>query len=265
MPVATIEQQVVQYVSDAHPIRAFLARPFDAPQAYRGAPMGGVTLVPPRYESRAVAPGSAAVAQAPALLLLHEWWGLNDHTRDVAQRFTREGYVVLAPDLYSRQGNAATQDPAGAAQLMEGLSSQRALRDLNAGLRFLKAQPFVDPLALGVVGFSMGGTLGLTMAAHNSDVKAAVIFYGKVPPPDSFRYLLCPILFHHGGKDGWVTSREVDLLRQGLEQHGKPARIATYPEADHGFFNDARPEAYRRADAELAWQRTLRFLGDHLE
>jgi carboxymethylenebutenolidase len=77
---------------------------------------------------------------------------------------------------------------------------------------------------------------------------------------ESFRYLLCPVLFHHAGKDGWVTNQEVERLRQGLEQAGKPGKVFTYPDAQHAFFNDARPEVYRGADAALAWQRTLEFL-----
>jgi carboxymethylenebutenolidase len=110
----------------------------------------------------------------------------------------------------------------------------------------------------------MGGTLALTIAGHNSDLKAAVAFYGKVPPIETMEYLVCPVLFHHGAKDGWVTKQEVDRLRQGLEQFGKPGEVASYPQADHAFFNDTRPEVYRKDDAAEAWRRTLQFLANHL-
>jgi len=202
--------------------------------------------------------------QQPAVIILHEWWGLSDHIKEIARRFAQAGYVALAPDLYSRLGNKVTTDATEAAKLMDSLSSQLVLRDLNAATTFLKAQRFVDPLHLGIVGFCMGGTLALNQAMHNSDLKAATIFYGKVPPIESFKYLLCPILFHHGAKDGWVTKQEVDRLRQGLQVNGKPGEVISYPNAEHAFFNDTRPEVYRKDDAAQAWQRTLQFFGNYL-
>lgn len=231
---ATLATETAQFVSDGVTIKGFLARPVQAARP------------------------------APGVLVIHEWWGLNDHIKDISQRFTREGFVALAPDLYSRLGSKVTKDPAEAARLMDSLSSQLALRDLNAATRFLKSQPFIDPLFIGAIGFCMGGTLALTLAGHNSDLKAAVVFYGKVPPSESFRYLLCPILFHHGAKDGWVTTQEVERLRQGLLERGKPGEVISYPNADHAFFNDTRPEVYRQDDAQEAWRRTLVFFARYL-
>ena len=138
------------------------------------------------------------------------------------------------------------------------------LRDLNAATNYLKGQPFIDALRLGIIGFSMGGTFALTQAAHNSDLRAAVAFYGKVPPVETFRYLLCPVQFHHAGQDSWVTRQEVDRLQEGLQRYGKPGEVHIYPEAGHAFFNDTRPEAHRAEDARLAWERTLGFLRHHL-
>lgn len=203
---------------------------------------------------------AGAAKQAPAVLIIHAWWGLNDHIKDIAQRFTREGYAALAPDLYSRLGYKVTKDPNEAAQLMNSLSSQAALRDLNAATKYLKTQSFVDSLRIGVVGFCMGGTIALTMATHNSDVKAAVPFYGKIPPIETLDYLLCPVLYHYGAKDEWVTKQEVDRLKEGLQKFGKPGEVHIYPEAGHAFFNDTRPDAYSERDAKEAWARTLKFL-----
>ena len=231
---ATVTTSTVEFPSDTFTIKAFLARPADAKE------------------------------QRPAMIVIQEWWGLNDHIKDIAQRFAREGYVALVPDLYSRLGYKVTKDAGEAAKLMESLSSQAALRDLNASTTYLKQQPFVDGLRIGAVGFCMGGTFALTMATHNSDLKAAVPFYGKVPPIETFRYLLCPVLYHYGAKDGWVTKQEVDRLQQGLAQHGKPGTVHIYPEAGHAFFNDTRSEAYRAQDAKLAWDRTIQFLQEYL-
>ncbi len=224
----------IQFVSDGFTIKGYLARP-----ARQQGPV-------------------------PGIVVIQEWWGLNEHIKDIARRLACEGYVALAPDLYSRLGYKVTKDPNEAAQLMESLSSQAALRDLNAAVGFLKQQPFVDPAGAGVIGFCMGGTFALTMATHNSEIKAAVIFYGKVPPSESFKYLLCPILYHSGAQDGWVTKQEVERLRQGLVELGRPGEVITYPNASHAFFNDTRPEAYRREDAEPAWRRTLHFFANHL-
>ena len=226
--------EMAQFPSDAFTIKAFLARP------------------------------AKLLNQAPALLVIQEWWGLNDHIKDIAQRFAKAGYVALAPDLYSRLGYKVTKDPNEAAKLMESLSAQAALRDLNTAIQYLKATPFVDPLRIGVVGFCMGGTFVLTMATHNSDLKAAVPFYGKVPPIESIDYLLCPVLYHYGAKDGWVTKQEVDRLREGLEKYGKTGQVCVYPEAGHAFFNDTRPDAYRPGEAKAAWDRTLAFLAEHV-
>ena len=224
----------VAFQSDGQPIRAFLAKP------------------------------THVEGPAPTLLLLHEWWGLTDHMKDLARRWAQEGYAVLVPDLYSRQGSKVTRDPQEAAALMNAVSSQLILRDLNAATRYLKAQPFVDPLRLGVLGFSMGGTFALTQAEHNSDLRAAVVFYGKTPPIETFRYFLCPVMYHYGAKDGWVTKQEVDRLQQGFAVQGKPGVVHVYPEADHAFFNDTRREVYRPEDARLAWDRTKQFFNQYL-
>jgi len=201
----------------------------------------------------------------PAVVVIHEWWGLNDHIKDLAKRFAREGYVALAPDLYSRLGNKVTKDPTDAARLMESLQSQHVLKDLNATTAYVKTLPFVDPMKLGIVGFCMGGTFALMAAAHNSDIKAAVPFYGQVPPTDSLKYLVAPILYIHGGQDTWITKREADRLAQGLKQFGRPGEVVSYPDCGHAFFNDTRPDVYRPEQAKDAWQRTLQFLAAHLK
>ena len=229
-----VDTSSVEFVSDGATITGFLAKP------------------------------ATAAKLSPAIVIIHEWWGLNDHIREIARRFAQEGYVALAPDLYSRQGHKVTKDATEAASLMNALSSQAVLRDLNVATKFLKQQPGVEPARVAILGFCMGGTFAINQAMQNSDLKAAVIFYGKVPPIESFKYQLCPILYHYGAQDGWVTKQEVDILKQGLQQHGKPGEVIVYPEAGHAFFNDTRPDAYRPKEAAEAWQRTLRFLAQHV-
>jgi carboxymethylenebutenolidase len=236
MPISTSDLVTsdAQFVSDGFTITGVLARPV------------------------------GAVPAAPAVVILHEWWGVSDHMKDLTRRFAKEGYAALVPDLYSRMGHKVTADAAEAGKLMSALSSQQVLRDLNAAMKFLKQQPGVDPVRLCAIGFCMGGTFAITLALQNSDIKASVAFYGKVPPVESFKYQLCPILYHYGAKDGWVTKQEVDILSQGLRQYRKPGEVVTYPEAGHAFFNDTRPDAYRPTESAQAWQRTLRFLAQHV-
>lgn len=204
-------------------------------------------------------------APKPAVVVIQEWWGLNDHIKDLAQRFAREGFVALAPDLYSRLGHKVTRDATEAGKLMESLRSQDALKDLNATTRYLTTQPFVDPLQIGAVGFCMGGTFALMLASHNSDVKASVPFYGQIPPTDNLKYLVAPILYIYGGQDGWITKQDVDRLQQGLQQFGRPGEVKIYPNCPHAFFNDTRPDVYRPNEAKDAWQRTLAFLRQHIK
>ncbi len=232
--MTAVATENIQFPNDGFTVKAFLARPADAS------------------------------GRLPAVIILHEWWGLNDHIKDIARRFAEAGYAAAALDLYSRLGSKVTKDSAEAAQLMNTLSSQAALRDFNAATQYLKTLPFIDSLRIGVMGFCMGGTLALTMATHNSDLKTAVVFYGKVPPIETLDALLCPVLYHYGAKDGWVTKQEVDRLKQGLTQYGKPGEVMIYPDADHAFFNDTRPEVYRNEDANAAWRRTLQFFERHL-
>ncbi|HEX9780924.1 MAG TPA: dienelactone hydrolase family protein [bacterium] len=216
----------------------------------------GRIAVPAVFARPEPAPGRPA----PGMLVLHSWWGLNEHVRDIARRFAQAGFAAFAPDLYASSGGRATTEPAEAARLMEALSAQTVLRDLNAALRCFKAQPDVDHRRVAVAGFSMGGTFALTLACHNSDLKAAVVFYGKVPPVESLEYLLCPVLFHRGEQDDWVTQAEADRVRDGLAKFGKTGEVAVYPDAGHGFFDDTRPDTYRAEAAKQAWARTLRFL-----
>lgn len=234
--LTTISSQTVDYPGDGVTLQAYLAQP--------AAP-------PPRNGW-------------PGVIVIHEWWGLNDHIKGIAHRLSAEGYLALAPDLYSRQGHAVTKDANEAATLMGQLSSQHALLDLNASIQYLKGLPTVDGLHLGIMGFCMGGTLALNQAGHNSELKAAVVFYGKVPPIETISYLLCPVLYHYAEQDGWVTKQEVERLRQGFSQYGKPGEVVSYPACQHAFFNDTRPDVYHQESAQLAWQRTLQFFLRHL-
>ena len=202
---------------------------------------------------------------SPAIIVVQEWWGLNDHVKDIARRIAQEGYVAIAPDLYSRLGHVVTTNANEAGQLMNRLKQEDGLKDLTATVTYLKSAPGVDAGRIGVIGFCMGGSYTLMLPCVNADIKASVPFYGQVPNPDSpIQNLVCPILYIYGEDDGWITRADVQRLAGALKKYGKVGEIKTYPGAPHAFFNDTRKEVYRPAEAADAWGRALAFFRQHL-
>ncbi len=197
----------------------------------------------------------------PALIVIQEWWGLNDHIKDIADRFADEGYVVLAPDLYDGK---VTKDPEQAGQYMQNLDQSRALQILNASVEFLKEQQNVKADSIGVTGFCMGGTFALLLASHNESVKASAPFYGDVPPDDVLKKLSAPVLFIGAENDPWITQEKMKRLEEAINKYGKEGEVKVYSGVGHAFFNDTRPDAYNKETAEDAWSRVTKFLSEKL-
>ncbi|GKS57859.1 putative carboxymethylenebutenolidase [Nitrospira sp.] len=201
----------------------------------------------------------------PAIIVIQEWWGLNEHIKDIARRYAREGFVTIAPDLYSRLGHPVTTNSQDASRLMQTLQQQDGLKDVAATLAYLKTRPEVDSTYIGITGFCMGGTYALLFPCVNSGLKAAVPFYGQIPDPDTpIRTLSCPILFIQGEDDTWITTAEVQRLADALSKYRKPGEIKTYQGAAHAFFNDTRKDVYRENQAHDAWARAVSFFKQHL-
>jgi carboxymethylenebutenolidase len=198
-----------------------------------------------------------ASGKGPGVIVLQEWWGLVPHIEDIANRFAAEGFVALAPDLY--HGEKAT-GPDQAGKLMMALDIERAEKDLAGAIDDLKAQPGVTSSTVGTVGFCMGGALSLFAASKNPEVGACVVFYGGHPnvKPD-LPSLKAPVLGLWAGKDGFVTPAVVGELDRQLTALGKPHDFHTYPDAQHAFFNDTRPEVHDPAASQDAWKRTIEF------
>lgn len=214
---------------------------------------------------RALVAAPQVKEKRPAIIVVQEWWGLTDHIKDVAKRYAAEGFVAIAPDLYSRLGNALTTDPAEAGKLMNTLRQEDGLKDLNATVTYLRSVPEVDPARIGVTGFCMGGSYALMLPCVNQDIKAAVPFYGQVPNPDApLQKLACPVLYIYGEDDGWITKADVQRLAAALKKYNKPGEIKTYPGAPHAFFRDVDQSVYRPDAAKDAWARALKFFKQHL-
>ena len=201
----------------------------------------------------------------PTIIIVQEWWGLTDHIKAIARRYAAEGYVAIAPDLYSRLGHALTTDAGEAGKLMNTLKQEDGLADLNATVAYLKSVPEVNAAKIGITGFCMGGSYALMLPCINQEIKAAVPFYGQVPNPDTpIQKLACPVLYLYGEDDGWITKADVQRLAAALKKYNKPGEVKTYPGAPHAFFRDTDPSVYRPEAAKDAWARTKAFFKQHL-
>ena len=198
----------------------------------------------------------------PAVIVIQEWWGLNEHIKNVAERYAREGYVALAPDLY---GGKVTADPNEAGKLMGALNREEAVKDLLGAIRHLRAMKEVRGDRIGVTGFCMGGSYALLLPCRTKEIRAAAPYYGEIPDETALRNLACPILYVYGDADFWITKDEVKRLEASLKKLGKTGEVKIYPGAPHAFFNDTRQDVYRQTEAQDAWRRTLDFFAKHLK
>lgn len=214
-----------------------------------------------RIEGAIALPPAAPAGKCPGIVLLQEWWGLNDHIKGFADRFAAAGFVVLAPDLYHGKH---TKDPNEAGRLMQQLDRERALRDIEGAVQHLLTHPHCNG-KVGVTGFCMGGALTIAAAARIPEVSAAVPFYG-VPPADKTDYgkLKAPIMGHFATRDQWASVAAAEGIRKALERHGHSMQIHFY-EADHAFANDTRPDVHNPEAARIAFDRTVAFLHHHLD
>lgn len=204
-------------------------------------------------------------APCPAVIVVQEWWGLNGHIRDIARRFAREGYVAVAPDLYSRQGHRVASDANTAAQLMGGLKMDEGIADLKASLGWIRAQKRTHTSRIAITGYCMGGGYALLLACESSELAATAPFYGEIPADDKIAKLGCPIFYAYDANDGWIQRKDVDRLAADLKKYGKKGAVKIYPDCSHGFFNDTRPDVYNAAAAKDAWAHTLALFAENLK
>jgi carboxymethylenebutenolidase len=213
------------------------------------------------YLARPDAGGPGGGPEGRAVIVVHEWWGLNEHTKDIARRYADEGFVALAPDLYDGK---VTADAGEASELMHALDAERAVAILNGAVARLGSADGVDANRIGVTGFCMGGSYALLLACRNRSIRAAAPFYGDIPGDEEIARLEAPVLFVGASEDKWITVEKMEGLRRSLEAHGKNGEVKIYEGADHAFFNDTRPEVHDPEAAADAWRRVLGFFRDSL-
>jgi len=214
--------------------------------------------------SGAAAAGEIALPEgtgkAPGLVLIQEYWGVNDHIRTLVDRFAAAGFITLAPDLYHGK---VTTDAGEAAQIMTALDGKQAMGDIAGAVAFLRAHPRFGG-KVGITGFCMGGAYTFAATSALPDLDAAVAFYG-IPPMERLDYsrMKTPILAHFATRDQWASVARAEEIKKGVESHGGSMRLEIY-EADHAFMRDSDPKVFAPEAAKLGWERTLAFLHQHL-
>ena len=218
---------------------------------------------------------------SPGVVMIHDVWGLADHTRDLAGRLAGEGFAVLAVDLYRRLDEVKIENPG---VWMRGLSDPEVLSDVQAAVDALAADPACAGRKVGVTGFCMGGSYALLAACSCTGLSAAVPYYGLLShshgllhdpdghdparkphaPLDLAPRLACPLLGFFGAQDEFVPTEDVRELEERLGTSEHPAEVVLYPDAGHAFMNDTRPDAYREREAAEAWGRMVAFFRKEL-
>jgi carboxymethylenebutenolidase len=202
-------------------------------------------------------------AKKPAIVVIQEWWGLNDWVKKKADHYAAEGYVALAPDLY--RGKVAT-DSDTAHQLMRGMPEDRAIRDLKAAVAYLRTRPDVDPKRIASIGWCMGGGYSLALAIAEPSLAGTVIYYGRlVTDPGVIAGLRVPLLGNFGGQDQGIPPASVSEFEKAAKSGGKSVDFKVYPDAGHAFASSPDPKVFRAADAKDADARADAFLSKVLK
>jgi carboxymethylenebutenolidase len=212
-----------------------------------------------------------AKGKRPAMILLHERYGVVQHTKDLIVKFAKAGYVALAPDLFWRFTGDRKALERGEARA--DIRDSEALDDIGESIAYLKKLNLVDPSRIAVMGVCQTGRQAVLPATHGSDVAACVVFYGaaggKEWTTDEFRPVLietlleklsCPLLGVFGEADHIISVDDVLRFRSALERNKKSYHIRIYPDAPHGWLNDTMPGRYRKEAAVDAWNLLIAFL-----
>jgi carboxymethylenebutenolidase len=199
-----------------------------------------------------------ANATGKAVIVIQEWWGLNDHIKDITRRYADEGFVAIAPDLY--RGKVATNSE-DAGRMMRDLKVEDGLDTIRSSVDAARAEYGLTHF--GITGFCMGGTFALRAACELEGFSAAAPFYGDIPDEDVLQKLKTPTIFVSGTRDAWINPEKVATLEEAAEKYELPVNSVKY-EADHAFFNDTRPEVYDKTAATDAWALVIGFFNDKL-
>ncbi len=198
----------------------------------------------------------------PALIVIHEWWGLRDWIRRDAREFARKGYVALAIDLYRGQ---VTADPKVAYKLMMSVPKDRAVTDLKAAFDYLSAMKDVAPSRIGVIGWCMGGSYSFMAALELPRLAACVVDYGNVmSDKTSIDKIHCPVELNFASEDRTYTPAMAEAFAKAMKAAGREVVIHVYPGVNHAFMNPNNTTGYNEAQTRTAWKNIYAFLEEHL-
>jgi carboxymethylenebutenolidase len=205
----------------------------------------------------------ATPGKHPAILVIQEWWGLDDWIKEDVARFAGQGYVALAVDLYRGR---ATSDPGEAHELSRGLPEDRAMEDMKAGFDFLAARADVDPARIGIVGWCMGGGYALAFAVAEPRLRAAVVNYGRlVTAAPKIEAIHAALLGNFAGQDRGIAPADVRAFAEALKADHKDADVKLFDGAKHAFMNPNNKDAYDAVAANEAWARIDAFFARTLK
>jgi len=196
----------------------------------------------------------------PALVLIHEAYGLNENIKDIARRFADQGYVALAVDLFAGRNRAICMFRFMGGLLFNSLNNS-SIQDLKAALTYLSIQPAVDNARLGAIGYCMGGSFAIAWACTDDRLKAIAPYYAGNPRPLEAVTRLCPVVGSYPDND--FTTSQGQKLDIELDRYQVPHNIKIYPGAKHSFFND-QGKNYNEAAAKDSWERVLAFFREHI-
>ena len=210
----------------------------------------------------------------PCLIILQEFWGLNDHIKSICDRYAKEGFITLGVDLYSRQGNKVTTDAQEASKLMQSMKYDETMKDIKSAVDYLKALE-VSNGKVGCLGFCVGGSYTI-LSASKELIDAAFAFYGVMNPTrtalghpvsliDEAQYVSCPLIYVYAEKDAHISKEQMIDFEENLKHSEKEFEVVRIPDADHAFFNDTRPEVYNKQRAEEMYRKSVEFFKKHLQ
>ncbi|HEX5235416.1 MAG TPA: dienelactone hydrolase family protein [Silvibacterium sp.] len=238
---------------------------FAAPALFAASQPAQVSFPSGNQTAHALLYSPATPGPHPAIIVIHEWWGLNDWVKQQAADLASQGYVALAVDLY--RGKTA-DNPETAHELMRGLPQDRGVRDLLAAADYLKTLKSVDPARIGAVGWCMGGGFAAQFAVADPGLRAVAINYGSLPTdPAALKQIHAAILGNFGALDKGITPQDVHEFAAAMQSIGHPVDVKIYPDAGHAFENpdNKNTPGYRPADAKDAQNRMRTFFRDHLQ
>jgi carboxymethylenebutenolidase len=199
----------------------------------------------------------------PAVIVIHEIWGLNPHILEVTKRIAKEGFLALAPDALSPLGNTPENDQEKAMSMIRGLDQGQTIKNFVAAVKFLKTNP-LSTGKVGCTGFCWGGGMTNQVAVNSPDLDAAVPYYGMQPTAEDVAKIKAPVMAHYGANDPRIDEG-IPAFEEALKKYKKEYQIFIYEGAGHAFNNDSNPERYNEKAAKLAWSRTIAFFKEKLK